>query len=159
LANMTTEFRDLRPDIRARLEANSLKTQAVDRECEQQIQATRRKYEALAKDLLDERDVLAAMLQAEKKRLGGTATVQPTEPLPPIGDFFLDTIKKQGPKSKAQLRQMAQDVGYFPNEESGGRATHITLENFLRSGRILRDEHGNLCLPEQVAENTQLRLR
>lgn len=71
------------------------------------------------------------------KQVGVVETKMPIPPaLPPLGDFFCAELIQRGNLSKEQLRQLAFDAGYFPTSE-GGRATHATLVNLTRAGRVM----------------------
>lgn len=61
---------------------------------------------------------------------------------PALADFFIGQLRELGPRTKEELRLAAMFAGYFTQGDSGGRATHATLSNINRSGRVGTTEGG-----------------
>jgi hypothetical protein len=124
------DFRDIRSDLRARI--NSLEVASEQEQAEfirkqERAAAEHRKVMESFKSALDGYRRLLDLeeVMAEKNMLG-TVT----------------QLKEKGPLTKDQLRLAAMFAGYFVDGDSGGRATHATLSNIYRSGRIGTTEGG-----------------
>lgn len=97
-----------------------------------------------------ERSALASLLEIEAARKG-VSVRRIEKPKPayrlPLPDFFVTAVHKRGRATKDDLREAAEEQGYFDNGESGGRQTHTTLMNLANAGKLLRLEDGSYSLP------------
>lgn len=84
------------------------------------------------------KDSMLTLLEAENSRLGPDLVGPDPKKTPgtPLADFFARLIHERSPRTKDELRQAALAAGYFADGESAGRATHTTLYNIAKSGRI-----------------------
>ena len=64
-----------------------------------------------------------------------------------LPEFFIARLRENGPMTKEELRIAAQGAGYF-GDFSGGRSTHVTLENIKRSNRVFLTEDGKFRVSE-----------
>lgn len=100
-----------------------------------------------------ERSALASLLEIEAARKGlPVRRIEKPKPAYrlPLPDFFVTAIHKRGKATKDDLRDAAEDQGYFDNGESGGRQTHTTLMNLVNAGKLLRLDDGSYSLPTQA---------
>ena len=137
-------LRNIIPDLEERLTL----AEQEEAEIEVEYENARKEYEARLEKARKWRDDVAAMLSAERQRQGiAGPLVHVSEPL---GDFFIDVLKKAGPQNKDELRDLAANAGYF-SPEGGRRETHIILSNFKRGGRLVQLLDGRYSLPTGVA--------
>lgn len=121
-------MRDIRQDIHERL--------AADKKTRTTIQSELEKLDAKI-------DLLSRLLEVEEARIRTTSAVKALKIVPalPVSDFFVEVIKER-PRTKDELRELAQAKGYFAESDSPGRAVHLTLVNMVRAGRIREKENG-----------------
>jgi hypothetical protein len=150
------DFRDIRPDLRARiksLEHASEREQAEFQRKQEMAAAEHRKVmESIKKAvdgyrrLLDLEEAMAEKNMLDTGDLVGPVRSDGKMPLPvsraSLPDFFITKLREKGPLTKEELRIAALFAGYFADGDSGGRATHATLSNISRSGRIGVTEGG-----------------
>lgn len=147
-------LRDISEDLDARIEALG---KVIEREqaefSKRQEEAAaehRKKVDGLKRALVNYqqmRDIERFILQRtieDQKDVGPTQDVQIEIPTPrlPLAEFFISELRQRGDMSKEELREAAHAARYFSEGDSGGRATHATLENIKRSNRILLTEGG-----------------
>jgi hypothetical protein len=120
--------RDIRADLKERLQANVRERDEL-----------KSQYELRYKVLEDEAKHLSALLAIEDKRYDNKDYVERRQGS--VADFFMAELS-QGPKSKTELRRAAERAGYFADTDAAGRTTHVTLINFVRSGRVTKSEEG-----------------
>lgn len=86
--------------------------------------------ESFAKSILQAQDLVGPQPEGAK--------VQMTIPKAkiPLADFLISKIEAKGSMSKEELRAAALEAGYFDEGDTGGRAVHATLINFIRNKRL-----------------------
>jgi hypothetical protein len=147
-------LRDISEDLDARIEALNkvIESEHADFTKRQEEAATehRKKIEGLKRALVNYqqmRDIERFILKRtteDQADVGPTQDVQIEIPTPrlPLAEFFISELRQRGEMSKEELREAAHAAKYFSEGDSGGRATHATLENIKRSNRILIAESG-----------------
>jgi hypothetical protein len=143
--------RDIREDLLERIKATETEmvsdAQLFQHEVKQLEIAFRRRAEEKQGIL----NGLRRLLDSEQRAFaaGGDDRVQPNalsnlvRPNMPLADFLLQEMAERGPKSKEELRDAAQEAGYFKPGD-GGRAVHATVVNLLRVGRAIVLDGGKL---------------
>lgn len=98
--------------------------------------------ESFAKNILKAQDAIGPQME-------GGAKVQITIPQArlSLADYLIGEIEKRGPLGKEQLRLSALMAGYFEHGDTGGRAVHATLMNFLRNKRLTVGINGEYAIP------------
>jgi hypothetical protein len=139
-AETPMKLRDIRDDLRMRLLLVSQKIEAENVRFEAQQQALVHAFKGKIEALKVEAAGLNRLLEVENQRLGEQATSAAAATKPSLPDFMSTVLHERGPKSKEELREMAQQAGYFANSDGGGRAIHATLVNMMRAGRVLFDQ-------------------
>lgn len=121
-------MRDIRQDLHERLAAAKKNRAGIQSELE---------------ELDAEANLLSRLLEMEdaRARTGSALKALKIVPVLPIADFFVEVIKER-PRTKDELRELAQAKGYFAESDSPGRAVHLTLVNMVRAGRIREREDG-----------------
>ncbi|GKQ49946.1 hypothetical protein [Bradyrhizobium sp. Ce-3] len=151
-------LRDITGDLEQRLAMIGEQRKAERTHYESERKALEATHEAKMAELRLEWDGINRALQLELRRLGRTADSAPAASAPApamsLDDFFVATVEKLGAASKNNLRDEAAHAGYFPQGE-GGRATHATLMNIVRSGRI-RQVDSDVYAPALKAHEFQL---
>jgi hypothetical protein len=128
------EFRDVREDLTARLDALDGRLHARQAQAERDKKAIDDKLREDTAAINAERAVVKSMLEIENRRFGEPT---PAAPKAPLDDFIVDTVKNYGPKEKEELAEMATKAGYFRDGKSPGRAVHLTLVNVLKGRRVV----------------------
>jgi hypothetical protein len=115
------ETRDIRPDLRARLET------AI---------ASRDRAREHLNFFDSEVNALTRLLALEDRRFSETiGTVEDKQPF--LTGFIIERLKKRR-MSKDELRVVAAEAGF----EIDGRSIHATLVNLVRTGKVRLEEGG-----------------
>lgn len=165
-----SDFRDIRADLKARIESleemSKLEQRQFEEKQEKAAAEHRKSMDSFKIALTNYRSMLALeealaghrMFQDEAKPPGGIGPVQeefkiamPTTRIA-LSDFLLGQIETKGPMSKEALRKAASDAGYFDVGDSGGRAVHATLFNFIRNKRLTVGLSGEYAIPAATLE-------
>jgi hypothetical protein len=143
------DFRDIRSDLEARIKSfEDLIAREIENFTKQQEKAAadhKQRLDSFKKALANYRN----MLELEREmvhhniinagEISGSRTNEIKMPMPmaqmSLADFFCDRLKQLGTLSKERLRALAQQAGYFPDDE-GRRQTHATLINITRNDRV-----------------------
>lgn len=93
--------------------------------------------ESFAESVLhSKQDVIGPHLEAHQQVKISLPTSRPA-----LSEFFVAQLMEKGPMFKEELRKAAQAAGYF-GDFNGGRATHATLTNITKSGRLTVNGEG-----------------
>ncbi|MGH6795863.1 MAG: hypothetical protein ACREDM_08555 [Methylocella sp.] len=95
----------------------------------------------------DEQRAIETLIRIEENRSGRKWAPDSAGVRLPLGEFFLTALHANGPLSKDDLRTQAERASYFVDGDSGGRATHTTLLNLCRAGRIKELPGGMYAFP------------
>ena len=139
LRERITMLEEMELDERARFAAEQEKAAAAHKQKMDGYKATILSY----RRLLELEEGFVKHIDDNSARIGprqaGAAAAEARMPIPPaappLSDFICSRLQQFGPLSKEQLRSAAKEAGYF-GPDSGGRQTHATLVNNMRSGRI-----------------------
>ena len=123
------DVRDIRDDLRERLDGLGKRREAA-----------KAAYDSEIKSITEEEVLIRGLLLVEQRRLGVAQDTPKATPIP-LADYFL-MLMNGGPRTKEELRENAQQSGYFQGEESPARVTHATLMNILRAGRAREVSEG-----------------
>ncbi len=104
----------------------------------------------------DEQRAIETLIRIEESRCGRKAIPDPASNRLPLAEFFLTALHANGPLSKDDLRTQAERASYFADGDSGGRATHTTLLNLCRAGRIKELSGGIYAFPTLKNMGTNL---
>ena len=133
------DLRDIRPDLKTRMDLISQETDRITDEYTKRKRALEAEYEQRVTERKAAYSSLKRLYDEEDRRLGGNAAtpmVVHKTPAVPLADFFVQQVERHGDSAtKDSLRQLAEQAGYFPEGDSG-RATHATLMNIAKGGRI-----------------------
>jgi hypothetical protein len=130
-------LRDITTDLKERLAMVEEQGKAENAKYERDRKALDDQHNAKLGELQTEWEGLNRLLAAEQRRLGHNIdSVRRTVPAMSLDDFFVHVVEKFGIATKKNLREEAFNAGYFPIGETGGRQTHATLMNIVRSGRL-----------------------
>ena len=142
-------LRDIRPDLQDRLKAAQEKIKKAGDQFEAEIDRLQKQFSDDIKQTKIELQSLRALIEAEDRRMGRPPPyVIPAMPTLPLAEYFEKLIRTKTPRGKDELREEATRAGYFgESPSSAGRATHTTLLNLARSGRIRDMKDGNYGLP------------
>ena len=152
-------MRDIRNDIKERLDEATARRTKIVAEFEQQQQALVMRRTSALSGLEREIATLQNLFDIESRRMGPTVTgpgVPAHQPTLPLADFIVNTTIQTGPRTKDELRALAERAGYFP-EGIGGRTIHATTMNLLRANKLAEDEHGRFApprVPETIGAST-----
>jgi hypothetical protein len=135
-----TDFFD---ELLERYRAAKAQASAIKAEYDAQRVALEARFNEALREANAESDALETLLRIEER-------TSERKLLPPkkkeerlsLADFFLTALHAHGRMSKDELRDQAERAGYFESGDSGGRATHATLLNLTRHGRIVEIEPG-----------------
>jgi hypothetical protein len=157
----TKRLRDISADLEDRVKAlEDAMEQAQARFLESQEKAAsahKKQMDALKgaianyRNMLSLETALAASLRDEPDKIGPVqAEMKISMPAArmPLGDFFCSELVQFGSLTKAELRALAQQSGYFEGED-GGRQTHLTLVNIKRSGRVIELDGGRFKIVDK----------
>lgn len=86
-------------------------------------------------------DIEEKMASKAMENASGRPSFEPVQPKTPLADFLCLSLAEDGPRSKDDLREVAQKAGYFGAGE-GGRAIHATLVNLVRANRVVVRDDG-----------------
>lgn len=135
-----TVLRDIRPDLRDRLNLLETDVSQARAEFDRQLAELQTNFQKVIKENTNQIEALKALIDAEDRRMGGgLPTVhQEAKPLPatPLGEFLLERIKERE-RTKEELKQIAIEAGYFSDPEKAGRSIHATVVNLLRGKSII----------------------
>ncbi|WP_421725990.1 hypothetical protein [Bauldia sp.] len=130
-------MRDISIDLRERLEAAEKAKSDIDAEYRQRVAS-----------LETEITAIRSLLDIEAKRSGRRSIAAPA-PAMPIKEFMIATITESGPKTKTELRDIADRAGYFAAGENPGRTTHGHTLSLVRQGRLtVKDDKYHLPSPD-----------
>jgi hypothetical protein len=148
-------LRNILPDLEERLNVNDVKGKAVETEYQSEKTALDRRYAEQKQTLDQERSLLLAMIDAERRRLGIEQDVTSSQPRSPLDDFLVEVLVQMGPKTRDDLHKLAAVNGYFVSR-GDARTTHTTLLNVVRGGRIRQLDDGRFEAVEREAETRDL---
>lgn len=117
---------DIRPALRERMVAAARKLDGLEKE---------------RHELQEEVAAIQHLMAIEDRRFAERPGPEHPTPRMSLSDFLATQIR-QGVKDKEALRFAAMRAGYFENGESAGRATHATLLNMQRGGRLIERPEG-----------------
>jgi len=145
LRQRITLLEDMVSDEQTRFNAEQEKAIATHKQTVDNYKSTISSY----KRLLDLEEGFAKHAEELNAKVGpkqeGAAAAESKLPIPPaqmpLADFFCTKLGQLGAIDKATLRGLAHQAGYF-GEDEGGRATHATLVNLVRTGRIFVGDQG-----------------
>lgn len=124
---MLKPVRDIRDDLRDRLAS-------IEEQEAQMAEALKR--------LGEQKAHYRRILEIEEGRypLPGLLPNDPDTALP-LAEFLIEALRTR-PRTKEELREMAEQAGYFSDTDFPGRSIHATLTNLQRSSRVRvgRDE-------------------
>lgn len=169
-----TDIHDIRPDLRLRIRMledhlERLNAEFADRA--EKLEKERKSRIDQAKTvlsnyrrLLDLENLVTEHVQADLAAKGETRkptteeiqSVASKMPIPearaPLAEFFVTQLRERGPKSKEELRSLAEAAGYFQKGE-GGRSTHATLVNIVRNRTVIDQGDGTYRAPAEKKED------
>lgn len=142
-------MREIRPDLRERLEA-AIKLQKEERDdFERKLKALEQDHRRRLDSLGRYRAALEQLLAFESERAGVAppTLTQKLAALVPLGDFLVAKLQGHGPMEKDQLRAEAKLTGYFAAGD--GRTFHVTLMNIKTGGRVVQLPDGRYVCAER----------
>lgn len=138
-----------------RLVSARAQSTAVKAEYDAERAALESRYRSKLSLADDEQRAIETLIRIEETLSGRKATPDVASVRLPLAEFFLTALHANGPLSKEDLRTQAERASYFDGD-SGGRATHTTLLNLCRAGRIKELSGGVYVFP--TLKNTGINL-
>ena len=117
------KLRDIRPDLKERLRAKTAEREAM---------------RAVMENLDIAIELLEQMIAEEERRFNVAPTAQKTPPKELLSEFVLQQLRAGKPKTKDDLRWLAEQAGY----DVDGRSIHAALVALLRTARAKEVEQG-----------------
>ena len=145
------EMRDISADLRSRIalleKAREVEIARFQDAQEKAATEHKQKVDQVNKTIANYRNMLdLEEFMASSNIVGAGRMVGPMPEIKmpvsrlPLPEFFIEELNRRGAMTKEELRQAAQSAGYFT--DSGGRSTHVTLENIKRSNRVILGADG-----------------
>lgn len=144
-------MRDILPDLRERLERAEGQRAQMRAAYDSELLRLQKEFKQSTAILDSEVSAIQALLDIEVRRAGGPVSSAP-KPTLPIQDFLVKAVDEGVSLGKEQLRDLADQAGYFGNGESPGRVTHAQLVNLVRSGRLLWKDNKYTVPPKTAGE-------
>lgn len=129
-------MRDIQLDLKERLQFAESEKARLETEFQAEMKAVDLRYKGKTLGLMAEIEAIKSLLDIETRRTSGNQGHPAPAPVLPIKDFIIKVVRENRAKTKHEIRDLANEAGYFRKGESPGRATHGQILQLTRSGRL-----------------------